>query len=123
MVGVIVILGIFFCVLWLSFGFYWVILVIGVVLCLGLYIGICCMLIGFKLVCYFVFVYIVMMLLNMVGNLINLGLLLVILINLYLLGLIGMVMDVMLLVFVVVDKFRLLYDDNVELNKNLEEKV
>ena len=32
-------------------------------------------------------------------------------------------MDAMLLAFAVADKFRLLHDDNVELNKNLEEKV
>ena len=122
-VGVIATLGIPFCILWPSFGFYWSTLVTGVALCLGLYIGIRCMLIGFKPARYFVLAYIAMMLPNMVGNLTNLGLLPATSINLYLLGLIGTAMDAMLLAFAVADKFRLLHDDNVELNKNLEEKV
>ncbi len=122
-VGVIATLGIPFCILWPSFGFYWSTLVTGVALCLGFYIGIRCMLIGFKPARYFVLAYIAMMIPNMVGNLTNLGLLPATSINLYLLGLVGTAMDAMLLAFAVADKFRLLHEDNVELTKNLEEKV
>ncbi|EWH07350.1 histidine kinase [Pseudoalteromonas lipolytica SCSIO 04301] len=122
-VGVIATLGIPFCVVWPSFGFYWSTLVTGVALCLGLYIGVRCMLIGFKPARYFVLAYVAMMVPNMVGNLTNLGLLPATSMNLYLLGLIGTAMDAMLLAFAVADKFRLLHEDNVELNKNLEQKV
>ncbi|WP_405128635.1 7TM diverse intracellular signaling domain-containing protein [Pseudoalteromonas sp. PB2-1] len=122
-VGVIATLGIPFCILWPSFGFYWSTVVTGIALCLGLYIGVRCMLKGFKPARYFVLAYLAMMLPNMVGNLTNLGLLPATTVNLYLLGLIGTAMDAMLLAFAVADKFRLLHDDNVELTKNLEEKV
>ncbi|WP_404340354.1 7TM diverse intracellular signaling domain-containing protein [Pseudoalteromonas mariniglutinosa] len=122
-VGIIATLGIPFCITWPSFGFYWSTLVTAVALCLGLYIGIRCWLIGFKPARYFVLAYLAMMIPNMIGNLTNLGLLPQTAINLYLLGLIGTALDAMLLAFAVADKFRLLHNDNLELNKNLEYKV
>ncbi|WMN60195.1 ATP-binding protein [Pseudoalteromonas xiamenensis] len=123
LVGIVATMGVPFCILFPGFGFLWSTLVTGVALCLGLYIGVRCILDGFKPARYFVLAYVAMMIPNMVGNLTNLGILPPLTVNLYLLGLIGTALDAMLLAFAVADKFRLLHDDNLELNKNLEAKV
>ncbi|CCQ12164.1 sensor histidine kinase/response regulator [Pseudoalteromonas luteoviolacea B = ATCC 29581] len=122
-VGVVATMGVPFCILFPGFGFLWSTLVTGVALCLGLFIGIRCILDGFKPARYFVLAYIAMMIPNMVGNMTNLGVLPPLTVNLYLLGLIGTSLDALLLAFAVADKFRLLHEDNIELNKNLEAKV
>ncbi|MFC3031211.1 7TM diverse intracellular signaling domain-containing protein [Pseudoalteromonas fenneropenaei] len=122
-VGVIATMGVPFCILFPGFGFLWSTLVTAVALCLGLYIGIKCILEGFKPARYFVLAYVAMAIPNMVGNLTNLGILPQLSVNLYLIGLMGTAADAMLLAFAVADKFRLLHEDNLELNKNLEAKV
>lgn len=123
LVGVVAAMGVPFCILFPGFGFIWATLVTGIALCLGLYIGVRCILDGFKPARYFVIAYLVMMIPNMVGNLTNLGFLPPLSANLYLLGLIGTALDALLLAFAVADKFRLLHEDNLELNRNLEAKV
>lgn len=116
-------LGVPLAVVWPGFGFIWATIVTGCTLCLGLFIGIRSWLSGFKPARYFVLAYLAMAIPNMIGNLTNLGLLPPIAIDLYLLGLIGTALDAMLLAFAVANKFSLLHDDNVELTKNLEQKV
>ena len=122
-VGVISATGLPFCILFPGFGFLWATVMTGTALCLGMYIGMRCMLDGFVPARYFVLAYVAMMVPNMIGNLTNLGILPPSTLNLYLLGLTGIALDAMLLAFAVADKFRLTSEENIELNKNLESKV
>ncbi|MBB1416443.1 response regulator [Pseudoalteromonas sp. SG44-1] len=115
--------GLPFAAMWPGFGFIWATIVTGCTLCLGMYIGGRSWMSGFKPARYFVFAYLAMAIPNMVGNLTNLGVLTPIAIDLYLLGLIGTALDAMLLAFAVANKFSILHDENVELTKNLEQKV
>ena len=123
LLGAIATLGVPFAILWPGFGFIWATIVTGATLCLGMFIGVRSWMSGFKPARYFVMAYLAMAIPNMVGNLTNLGLIPPIAIDLYLLGLIGTSLDAMLLAFAVANKFSLLHDDNVELTKNLEQKV
>ncbi|KAF7769909.1 hypothetical protein PCIT_a2833 [Pseudoalteromonas citrea] len=122
-VGVVSATGLPFCILFPGFGFLWATVMTGTALCLGMYIGVRCMLDGFVPARYFVLAYVAMMVPNMIGNLTNLGILPPSTLNLYLLGLTGIALDAMLLAFAVADKFRLTSEENIELNKNLESKV
>ncbi len=104
-------------------GFQAASLMTGIAMVLGLYIGIACWLDGFRPARYFVFAYVAMLLPNMFGNATNLGLLPPVDVNLYLLGLIGTTLDALLLSFAVADKLRLINNENIALNQNLEQKV
>lgn len=121
--GVVATMGVPFAIMWPGFGFFWATLVTGCTLCLGLFVGIRSWMSGFKPARYFVLAYIAMAVPNMIGNLTNLGLIDTVAIDLYLLGLIGTALDAMLLAFAVANKFSILHDENVELTKNLEQKV
>ncbi|KTF18049.1 7TM diverse intracellular signaling domain-containing protein [Pseudoalteromonas sp. H105] len=115
--------GVPFAVVWPGFGFIWATLVTGTTLCLGMVVGIRSWMSGFKPARYFVLAYLAMAIPNMIGNLTNLGLIEPLSIDLYLLGLIGTALDAMLLAFAVANKFSLLHESNIELTKNLEQKV
>jgi len=121
--GIIATAGVPFAVVWPGFGFIWATLVTGATLCLGMVVGIRSWMSGFKPARYFVLAYLAMAIPNMIGNLTNLGLIEPVSMDLYLLGLIGTSLDAMLLAFAVANKFSLLHDSNVELTKNLEQKV
>ncbi len=121
--GYIATAGVPLAIIWPGFGFIWATLVTGATLCLGMLVGIRSWMSGFKPARYFVLAYLAMAIPNMIGNLTNLGLIAPMAFDLYLLGLIGTALDAMLLAFAVANKFRLLHDENVELTKNLEQKV
>lgn len=104
-------------------GLLWASLVTGLGMMIGLYIGVKSVLQGFKPARYFVLAYLAMLIPNMIANATNFGLLPSTDLNLYLLGLIGTTMDALLLAFAVADKLRLINNENIELNVNLEHKV
>lgn len=78
---------------------------------------------GYSPAKYFVFALLSVVLPNMVGNLINLGVLPALNVNIYLLGLIGNSLDCLLLAFALAAKVRLLELDNIKLTNELEQKV
>ncbi|MFY8327547.1 7TM diverse intracellular signaling domain-containing protein [Pseudoalteromonas sp. ZZD1] len=115
--------GVPLAMIWPGFGFIWATLVTAATLCLGMLVGIRSWMSGFKPARYFVLAYLAMAIPNMIGNLTNLGLIASMPFDLYLLGLIGTALDAMLLAFAVANKLRILHDENIELTKNLEQKV
>ncbi|WAJ71198.1 response regulator [Catenovulum adriaticum] len=95
----------------------------GGMLVVGFTLGVKALLAGFKPARYFLLAYIMLLMPNMVGNLMNMGFIPSMNINIYLLGLIGTMLDGLLLAFAMAEKVRLVNLKNVELNENLEEKV
>jgi signal transduction histidine kinase/CheY-like chemotaxis protein len=93
------------------------------VLILGIYAGITRWKTGYSPAKYFVFALLSVILPNMVGNLMNFGVLPGFNINIYLLGLIGNSLDSLLLAFALAAQVRLLNLQNIELTNTLENTV
>ncbi|WP_299073334.1 response regulator [uncultured Paraglaciecola sp.] len=97
--------------------------VTSVVLVLGLYHGINRWIKGYLPAQYFVLALLSIALPNLVSNLINLGLLPGLNLNVYLFGLIGTSLDSLLLAFALASKVKLLTNENIKLTSTLEHKV
>ncbi len=95
----------------------------SIVLILGLYAGIASWRKGFSPAKYFVIAFMCVVLPNIVGNLMNLGILPGLNVNIYLLGLIGNTMDSLLLAFAVANKVDVLNLKNNQLTLELENKI
>ena len=95
----------------------------SVVCILGLYSGIRRWMNGYSPAKYFVFALLSVVLPSMVGNLMNLGVLPGLNVNIYLLGLIGNSLDSLLLAFALAAQLRLLTLQNIELSATLENAV
>ncbi len=95
----------------------------GLILTIGLIAGIICWRNGYGPAKYFVFAFLAMVIPNMVGNMINLGILSGVNLNIYLLGLMGNTLDSLLLAFALAEKVKMTNADNVDLTQNLEKKV
>jgi len=104
-------------------GLYLASLFTSIVSILGIYSGIRCWMNGYSPAKYFVFALLSVALPNMVGNLMNLGVLPGLNINIYLLGLIGNSLDSLLLAFALAAQVRLLTQQNIELTATLENTV
>ncbi|WP_185976626.1 response regulator [Catenovulum sediminis] len=92
-------------------------------LLLGLFAGIVSWKGGYRPAKYFVFAYLALFSPNIVNNLVNVGAIDSATLNLYLIGYIGGAVDALLLAFAVADRVRLLNEENIQLNNNLEEKI
>ncbi|WP_440905078.1 response regulator [Catenovulum sp. SX2] len=90
---------------------------------LGLYAGISSWRKGYRPAKFFVFAYLALFSPNFASNLVNAGLIENQTLNLYLIGFMGGAIDALLLAFAVADKVRLLNEENIALNTNLEKKV
>ena len=95
----------------------------GLILTIGLIAGIICWRNGYGPAKYFVFAFLAVVIPNMIGNMINLGLLPGINVNIYLLGLMGNTIDSLLLAFALAEKVKMTNAVNVDLTQNLEKKV
>lgn len=104
-------------------GLYLASLFTSVVSILGIYSGIRCWMNGYSPAKYFVFALLSVVLPNMVGNLMNVGVLPGLNVNIYLLGLIGNSLDSLLLAFALAAQVRLLTSQNIELTASLENTV
>jgi signal transduction histidine kinase/DNA-binding response OmpR family regulator len=104
-------------------GLYLASLFTSVVCILGIYSGIRCWMNGYSPAKYFVFALLSVVLPNMVGNLMNFGVLPGLNVNIYLLGLIGNSLDSLLLAFALAAQVRLLTLQNIELTASLENTV
>ena len=89
----------------------------------GLYVGFMSWRRGFRPARYFLLAYITLLIPNMIGNMLNLGILPSINVNIYLLGLVGVTLDALLLAFAMADKVRLISEENRDLTLHLEHKV
>jgi signal transduction histidine kinase/CheY-like chemotaxis protein len=98
-------------------------LVTSAVCILGLYSGIRCWMNGYSPAKYFVFALLSVLLPNMVGNLMNFGVLPGINVNIYLLGLIGNSLESLLFAFALAAQLRLLTLENIELTTTLDKTV
>jgi signal transduction histidine kinase/DNA-binding NarL/FixJ family response regulator len=92
-------------------------------LLVGLYSGIRAWKKGYSPARYFVLALLSVLLPNMVGNLMNLGVLPGLNVNIYLLGLVGNCLDALLLAFALAVQVRLLNKRNIELTTQLEQTV
>ncbi|MEY8200875.1 MAG: response regulator [Colwellia sp.] len=104
-------------------GFLLLTVVSSIYVLLAFYAGIYCWRIGFRPAKYFVLAYWAVSVPNMINNLIEFNLLPSIDVNGYLLGLIGFSLESILLAFALANKFSLINEENIELNKSLEDKV
>jgi signal transduction histidine kinase/DNA-binding response OmpR family regulator len=104
-------------------GFWLMTIVSSIYVLLAFYAGIYSWRLGFRPARYFVFAYITLSVPNMLNNLITFDLLPPISITGYLLGLIGFALESILLAFAMANKFSLINEENIELNKSLEVKV
>jgi signal transduction histidine kinase/CheY-like chemotaxis protein len=104
-------------------GLYLASLFTSVVFILGIYAGIRRWTSGYSPAKYFVFALFSVVLPNMVGNLMNFGVLPGLNVNIYLLGLIGNSLDCLLLAFALAAQVRLLTIHNKELTATLENTV
>lgn len=104
-------------------GLYLASLITSVVSILGIYSGIKCWVNGYSPAKYFVFALLSVVLPNMVGNLMNFGVLPGLNVNIYLLGLLGNCLDSLLLAFALAAQVRLLTQKNIELTTMLEKTV
>jgi signal transduction histidine kinase/CheY-like chemotaxis protein len=104
-------------------GLYLASLFTSVVCILGIYSGIRRWMNGYSPAKYFVFALLSVVLPNMVGNLMNFGVLPGLNVNIYLLGLIGNSFDSLLLAFALAAQLRLLTLQNKELTATLENTV
>jgi len=89
----------------------------------GFYVGFMSWRRGFRPARYFLLAYITLLIPNMIGNMLNLGILPSINVNIYLLGLVGVTLDALLLAFAMADKVRLISEENRDLTLHLERKV
>ena len=90
---------------------------------LGIYSGIKQWVKGYTPAKYYVFALFSVVLPNMIGNLMNFGILPGLDVNIYLLGLVGNCLDSLLLAFALAAQVRLLQVQNIKLNANLEQTV
>jgi signal transduction histidine kinase/DNA-binding response OmpR family regulator len=104
-------------------GFWLLTIVSSIYVLLAFYAGIYSWRLGFMPARYFVLAYIALSVPNMLNNLITFDLLPPISITGYLLGLIGFALESILLAFAMANKFSLINEENLELNKGLEVKV
>lgn len=104
-------------------GFWLMTIVSSIYVLLAFYAGIYSWRLGFMPARYFVLAYIALSVPNMLNNLITFDLLPPISITGYLLGLIGFALESILLAFAMANKFSLINEENLELNKGLEVKV
>jgi signal transduction histidine kinase/DNA-binding response OmpR family regulator len=104
-------------------GFWLLTIASSIYVLLAFYAGIYSWRLGFRPARYFVFAYITLSVPNMLNNLITFDLLPPISITGYLLGLIGFALESILLAFAMANKFSLINEENIELNKSLEVKV
>jgi signal transduction histidine kinase/CheY-like chemotaxis protein/HPt (histidine-containing phosphotransfer) domain-containing protein len=104
-------------------GLYLASLFTSIVCILGIYSGVRSWIGGYSPAKYFVFALLSAVLPNMIGNLMNLGVLPGLNINIYLLGLIGNSLDSLLLAFALAAQLRLLTLQNIELTASLENTV
>jgi len=104
-------------------GLYLASLFTSVVCILGIYSGIRRWMNGYSPAKYFVFALLSVVLPNMVGNLMNFGVLSGLNVNIYLLGLMGNSLDSLLLAFALAAQLRLLTLQNKELTATLENTV
>lgn len=98
-------------------------LVTSAVFILGIYSGIRCWMNGYSPAKYFVLALLSVLLPNMVGNLMNFGVLPGINVNIYLLGLIGNSLETLLFAFALAAQLRLLTLENIELSTTLDNTV
>jgi signal transduction histidine kinase/DNA-binding response OmpR family regulator len=106
-----------------SIGLYSASVLSSVVLLISIYSGLRCWLNGYSPAKYFVFALLSVLLPNMVGNLMNLGVFPGFNVNIYLLGLIGNSLDCLLLAFALAAQLRFLTLKNIELTSTLENTV
>ena len=106
-----------------GFGLYSASFFTSIIFIMGLYSGIRRWKNGYSPAKYFVFALLSVLLPNMVGNLMNLGVLPGLNVNIYLLGLIGNSVDSLLLAFALAAQVRLLTLKNTELTTTLENTV
>jgi signal transduction histidine kinase/DNA-binding response OmpR family regulator/HPt (histidine-containing phosphotransfer) domain-containing protein len=104
-------------------GFWLLTIASSLYVLLAFYAGIYSWRLGFRPARYFVLAYITLSVPNMLNNLITFDLLPPISITGYLLGLIGFALESILLAFAMANKFSLINEENIELNKGLEVKV
>ena len=104
-------------------GFWLLTIISSIYVLLAFYAGIYSWRLGFMPARYFVLAYIALSVPNMLNNLITFDLLPPISITGYLLGLIGFALESILLAFAMANKFSLINEENLELNKGLEVKV
>jgi signal transduction histidine kinase/DNA-binding response OmpR family regulator/HPt (histidine-containing phosphotransfer) domain-containing protein len=104
-------------------GFWLLTIASSIYVLLAFYAGIYSWRLGFRPARYFVLAYITLSVPNMLNNLITFDLLPPISITGYLLGLIGFALESILLAFAMANKFSLINEENIELNKSLEVKV
>jgi signal transduction histidine kinase/DNA-binding response OmpR family regulator/HPt (histidine-containing phosphotransfer) domain-containing protein len=104
-------------------GFWLLTIVSSIYVLLAFYAGIYSWRLGFMPARYFVLAYIALSVPNMLNNLITFDLLPPLSLTGYLLGLIGFALESVLLAFAMANKFSLINEENLELNKSLESKV
>jgi len=104
-------------------GFWLLTIVSSIYVLLAFYAGIYSWRLGFMPARYFVLAYIALSVPNMLNNLITFDLLPPLSLTGYLLGLIGFALESVLLAFAMANKFSLINEENLELNKGLESKV
>jgi signal transduction histidine kinase/DNA-binding response OmpR family regulator len=104
-------------------GFWLLTIASSLYVLLAFYAGIYSWRLGFRPARYFVLAYITLSVPNMLNNLITFDLLPSISITGYLLGLIGFALESILLAFAMANKFSLINEENIELNKGLEVKI
>lgn len=104
-------------------GLYLVSIFSSIILITGIYSGIRFWIEGYSPAKYFVFALLSVALPNIVSNLINLGILPGLNINVYLLSLVGVSLDSLLLAFALAAQVRLLTLNNIELTTTLEKTV
>lgn len=115
--------GIPFSIVSPGWGVHFASLSTGGLMITGFYVGIVAWRRGFKPARYFVIAYVTLLIPNLIGNLLNLGILPSINVNIYLMGLVGVTLDALLLAFAIADKVRLVNEENRELTTHLEQKV
>lgn len=104
-------------------GMYLVTIISSVVLLTSIFAGISCWKKGYTPAKYFVLALFSMLLPNMIGNLMNLGVLPGLNINIYLLGFVGNSLDSLLLAFALAAHVRVINQDNIKLTDTLESTV
>jgi signal transduction histidine kinase/CheY-like chemotaxis protein len=104
-------------------GFYLASILTSLVCIIGLYSGFKAWMAGFSPAKYFVFALLSVVLPNIIINLMNLGILPELHLNIYLFGLIGNSLDSLLLAFALAAQLRLLIEKNIELTATLEQTV
>ncbi|OUR62991.1 hypothetical protein A9Q74_01890 [Colwellia sp. 39_35_sub15_T18] len=104
-------------------GFWLLTIVSSIYVLLAFYAGIYSWRLGFRPARYFILAYITLSVPNMLNNLITFDLLPPISVTGYFLGLIGFALESILLAFAMANKFSLINEENIELNKGLEAKV